>query len=50
MGGGAKSICMQLTEINLAYYQDFMEDMRHAIVAGRFDDFRDARPHLLKRR
>jgi queuine tRNA-ribosyltransferase len=30
---------MLLTEINLAYYQDFMEDMRRAIAAGRFDDF-----------
>lgn len=33
---------MLLTEINLAYYQDFMEDIRRAIAAGRFDDFRDA--------
>ena len=33
---------MLLTEINLAYYQDFMEDMRRAIAAGRFDDFCDA--------
>src|SRR5450631_4355972 len=32
---------MLLTEINLAYYQDFMADMRGAIVAGCFDDFRD---------
>jgi hypothetical protein len=28
---------MVLTEINLAYYQDFMETMRRAIAAGRFD-------------
>ncbi len=33
---------MLLTEINLAYYQDFMEDMRRAIAAGCFDDFCDA--------
>ena len=33
---------MLLTEINLAYYQDFMEDMRRAIAAGSFDDFCDA--------
>src|ERR1700730_10419720 len=30
---------MLLTEINLAYYQDLMEDMRRAIAAGSFDDF-----------
>jgi queuine tRNA-ribosyltransferase len=30
---------MLLTEINLAYYQDFMEDMRRAIAAGSFDEF-----------
>jgi len=30
---------MLLTEINLAYYQDLMEGMRHAIAAGRFEDF-----------
>ena len=33
---------MLLTEINLAYYQDFMEDMRRAITAGSFTDFCDA--------
>jgi queuine tRNA-ribosyltransferase len=33
---------MLLTEINLAYYQDFMEDMRRAIAAGSFTDFCDA--------
>jgi queuine tRNA-ribosyltransferase len=33
---------MLLTEINLAYYQDLMEDIRRAIAAGRFDEFRDA--------
>jgi queuine tRNA-ribosyltransferase len=33
---------MLLTEINLAYYQDLMEDMRRAIVSQRFDDFCDA--------
>jgi queuine tRNA-ribosyltransferase len=33
---------MLLTEINLAYYQDFMEDIRRAITAGRFGDFCDA--------
>ena len=33
---------MLLTEINLAYYQDFMEDMRRAIAAGSFDDFCNA--------
>jgi queuine tRNA-ribosyltransferase len=30
---------MLLTEINLAYYQDLMGDMRRAIAAGQFDDF-----------
>jgi queuine tRNA-ribosyltransferase len=30
---------MLLTEINLAYYQDLMEGMRHAIAAGRFAEF-----------
>lgn len=30
---------MLLTEINLAYYQDLMEDMRRAIGAGCFEDF-----------
>ncbi|MGH6839597.1 MAG: tRNA guanosine(34) transglycosylase Tgt [Methylocella sp.] len=50
---------MLLSEINLAYYQDFMEAMRRAIAAGRFDDFCDAtktawrigerRPDSLKR-
>jgi queuine tRNA-ribosyltransferase len=30
---------MLLTEINLAYYQDFMEAMRGAIAEGRFKDF-----------
>ncbi|MGH6836360.1 MAG: tRNA guanosine(34) transglycosylase Tgt [Methylocella sp.] len=49
---------MLLTEINLAYYQDLMEEMRGAIAAGRFGDFCDAaktawrsgerRPDLLK--
>ncbi|MGH6796519.1 MAG: tRNA-guanine transglycosylase, partial [Methylocella sp.] len=33
---------MLLTEINLAYYQDFMEAMRCAIAAGSFDDFSNA--------
>jgi queuine tRNA-ribosyltransferase len=33
---------MLLTEINLAYYQDLMEDMRRAIAAGNFDSFREA--------
>ncbi len=33
---------MLLTEINLAYYQDFMEDIRRAIAAGSFGDFCDA--------
>ena len=33
---------MLLTEINFAYCQDFMEDMRHAIAAGSFTDFCDA--------
>ncbi|MGA7657240.1 MAG: tRNA guanosine(34) transglycosylase Tgt [Methylocella sp.] len=33
---------MLLTEINLAYYQDFMEDMRRAIAVGNFDDFCNA--------
>jgi queuine tRNA-ribosyltransferase len=33
---------MLLTEINLAYYQDFMEDMRRAIADGCFDEFCDA--------
>jgi queuine tRNA-ribosyltransferase len=33
---------MLLTEINLAYYQDFMEDMRRAIAAGSFGEFCDA--------
>jgi queuine tRNA-ribosyltransferase len=33
---------MLLTEINLAYYQELMEEMRRAIAAGRFDDFCDA--------
>ena len=33
---------MLLTEINLAYYQDFMEDMRRAIAGGCFDEFCDA--------
>jgi queuine tRNA-ribosyltransferase len=30
---------MLLTEINLAYYQDFMDDMRRAIAGGSFADF-----------
>jgi queuine tRNA-ribosyltransferase len=30
---------MLLTEINLAYYESLMEDMRCAIAAGRFADF-----------
>jgi len=30
---------MLLTEINLAYYENFMVDMRHAIAAGGFIDF-----------
>ena len=30
---------MLLSEINLAYYQDFMEAMRRAIAAGRFSEF-----------
>ncbi len=30
---------MLLTEINLAYYQDLMADMRGAIAAGRFEPF-----------
>jgi queuine tRNA-ribosyltransferase len=30
---------MLLTEINLAYYQELMEDMRQAIAKGGFDDF-----------
>jgi queuine tRNA-ribosyltransferase len=33
---------MLLTEINLAYYQDLMEEMRRAIAAGSFEDFCDA--------
>jgi queuine tRNA-ribosyltransferase len=33
---------MLLTEINLSYYQDFMEDMRRAIAAGGFGEFCDA--------
>jgi queuine tRNA-ribosyltransferase len=33
---------MLLTEINLAYYQDFMEAMRGAIAGGKFDEFCDA--------
>jgi queuine tRNA-ribosyltransferase len=33
---------MLLTEINLAYYQDLMEDMRRAIAGGCFDEFCDA--------
>ncbi len=33
---------MLLTEINLAYYQDFMEDMRRAIADGCFDEFCNA--------
>jgi len=33
---------MLLTEINLAYYQDLMEDMRRAIGGGCFDEFCDA--------
>ena len=33
---------MLLTEINLAYYQDFMEDMRRAIAGGCFDEFCNA--------
>lgn len=32
---------MLLTEINLAYYQDLMEDMRRAIAGGTFDEFCD---------
>jgi queuine tRNA-ribosyltransferase len=32
---------MLLTEINLAYYQELMEDMRRAIACGGFDDFCD---------
>ena len=32
---------MLLTEINLAYYQDLMEDMRRAIAGGVFDEFCD---------
>jgi queuine tRNA-ribosyltransferase len=30
---------MLLTEINLAYYEDLMEEMRRAIAAGRLNDF-----------
>ncbi|MFZ0494528.1 MAG: hypothetical protein WBE80_04835 [Methylocella sp.] len=30
---------MLLAEINLAYYQDFMDDMCRAIAAGSFDNF-----------
>ncbi len=33
---------MLLTEINLAYYQDFMGDMRRAIAGGCFDEFCNA--------
>jgi queuine tRNA-ribosyltransferase len=33
---------MLLTEINLAYYQDFMGDMRRAIAAGSFGEFCNA--------
>jgi queuine tRNA-ribosyltransferase len=33
---------MLLTEINLAYYQDLMEDMRRAIAGGCFDAFCEA--------
>jgi queuine/archaeosine tRNA-ribosyltransferase len=33
---------MLLTEINLSYYQGFMEDMRRAIAVGQFDVFCDA--------
>jgi len=33
---------MLLTEINLAYYQELMEDMRRAIAGGCFDEFCDA--------
>jgi queuine tRNA-ribosyltransferase len=33
---------MLLTEINLAYYQDLMEDMRRAIAGGCFDEFCNA--------
>jgi queuine/archaeosine tRNA-ribosyltransferase len=31
-----------LTEPSLAYYQDFVEDMRRAIAVGSFDGFCDA--------
>jgi queuine tRNA-ribosyltransferase len=51
---------MLLSEINLAYYQDFMEAMRRAIAAGRFSEFcvatktawqiGERRPDLLQRR
>jgi queuine/archaeosine tRNA-ribosyltransferase len=30
---------MLLTEINLAYYRDLMEEMRRAIVRGTFGEF-----------
>jgi queuine tRNA-ribosyltransferase len=44
--GGRKSSeilgMMLLTEINLAYYQDFMEDMRRAVAAGCLGEFCDA--------
>jgi queuine tRNA-ribosyltransferase len=33
---------MLLTEINLAYYQELMDDLRCAIACGSFDDFCDA--------
>jgi len=49
---------MLLTEINLSYYQDLMEDIRRAIAAGRFSEFcvaaktawrtGERRPDLLK--
>jgi queuine tRNA-ribosyltransferase len=35
-------VMMLLTEINLAYYQDLMADMRRAIAAASFDDFCEA--------
>lgn len=51
---------MLLSEINLAYYQDFMEAMRRAIAAGGFCEFcvatktawriGERRPNLLQRR
>ena len=32
---------MLLSEINIAYYQQLMADMREAIAAGTFADFRE---------